>query len=164
MTAPTTTPFEPGFFQALARLHGHRCPMSILGAHLGLAARAALGAGPGQRLTAVYRHQTCALDGIQLATGCTAGNGNLQVHRRGEHRLLLCREGSASGVEAELTEHALARGQAYGGLRAEAEAAPPGTPERLRADVALEDLLRELEAAPAEELVSVRAASAGGGP
>jgi formylmethanofuran dehydrogenase subunit E len=101
---------------------------------------------------------------IQLATGCTAGNGNLQVHRRGEHLLLLCREGSASGVEAELTEHALARGQAYGGLRAEAEAAPPGTPERLRGEEALEDLLRELEAAPAEELVSVRAASAGGGP
>jgi formylmethanofuran dehydrogenase subunit E len=137
--------------------------MSILGARLGLAARAALGAAPGERLTARYLHQTCALDGIQLATGCTAGNGNLQVDRRGEHRLLLFREGSTAGVEAELTAHALARGQAYGRLRAEAEAAPPGTPEGRRAEEALEELLGELEAAPAQELVSVREACAGGG-
>lgn len=156
MTAPTTTPFEPGFFEVLARLHGHRCPMSILGARLGLAARAALGAAPGQRLTAVYLHQTCALDGIQLATGCTAGNGNLQVAPRGEHRLLLRREGEARGVEAELTELALARGRAYGALKTRAEAAPPGTPERDRGEAALETLLRELEAAPAAELVTVR--------
>lgn len=130
--------------------------MSILGARLGLAARTALGAAPGERLTAAYLHQTCALDGIQLATGCTPGNGNLRVDRRDEHRLLLRREGAALGVEAELTELALARGRAYGALRARAEAAPPGTPERDQGEEALETLLRELEAAPAAELVTVR--------
>jgi len=157
MTARTTTPSEPDFFEALALLHGHRCPMSIFGARLGLAARAALSAAPGQRLAARYLHQTCALDGIQLATRCTLGNGNLRVDPRGEHRLLLWVEGGAVGVEARLTAAALEQGRSYGSLRDRAAALPDGAPARRELEETMAQLLRSLEAAPEAELVAVHA-------
>ncbi len=156
MTVPTTTRSEAGFFEALAMLHGHRCPMSILGARLGLAARTALAPAPGERLEARYFHQTCALDGIQLATRCTLGNGNLRVEPRGEHRLLLWAEGQSAGAEAVLTPAALERGRSYTALREGAAGLPEGAPERREAAEAMERVLRGLETAPEHDLVAVR--------
>ncbi len=157
MTAPITTPSDPGFFALLARLHGHRCPMSILGARLGWAALAALGerSAPG-RLAATYYHQTCALDGIQLATGCTPGNGNLTVLPEGEHRLVL-RSDRGERVTARLTPRALDLGGAYGALGAEAAALPPQSPDRAALTARREALLRDLEGAPEGALVDLRA-------
>lgn len=168
MTAPTTTPSEIGgpdreFFIALERMHGHRCPMSILGARLGFAARAALGEtrGAGHRLSGRYHHRTCALDGIQLATQCTMGNGNLEVVPEGEHRLVLAAAGNPKQVEARLTDSALAHGRKYGRLREQLEeleqtlsaAVGVGVREQMAA------LLEVLESAPQEELVEVRVRS-----
>lgn len=132
--------------------------MSILGARLGLAALESL---PGDgRLSARFFHQTCALDGIQMATQCTAGNGNLQVRPQGQHRLVLNREGRAQGVEASLTAEALDRGRAFGSLREEAAALPSGSAERSAVEERMDGLLRALEAAPAATLV--RLAEVGG--
>ncbi|MBE0616989.1 MAG: formylmethanofuran dehydrogenase subunit E family protein [Proteobacteria bacterium] len=156
MTAHTTTPSEPEFFAALALLHGHRCPMSILGARLGLAARSALDAPAGQRLSALYRHQTCALDGIQLATHCTLGNGNLRVEHRGEHRLLLWVEGQSTGSESRLTLAALERGRSFAELRDRVAGLTAGAPDRRQAEATMAQLLRSLESAPEAELVAVR--------
>ncbi len=154
MTVPTTTPSEPDFFAALERLHGHRCPMSVLGGRLGSAALRRLAAPPGSRLAARYHHQTCALDGIQLATGCTLGNGNLEVHPAGQHRLSLRTEAGDRSVTLELTAAALERGRAYGELRRRAQALPPDSPERRAAETALEALLQALQCAPEAELVA----------
>lgn len=155
MTAPTTTPSDTGFYLALARLHGHRCPMSILGARLGFAAAAALArrTTPGRR-SATYYHQTCALDGIQLATGCTPGNGTLAVVPRDEHRLILRGE-TGPAATARLTLRALDLGRAYGALRAEADALPPGSPDHPALEARREELLRSLEEAPEGDLVNL---------
>ncbi len=146
MTAPTTTPSEPGFYDLLTRLHGHRCPMSILGARLGAAAVEALAPAPGVRLQARYHCQTCALDGIQLATGCTAGNGGLRLEPGGRHLLVLGTEDGARTVAVELTEAALDRGRTYARLRDRV-----GTDPAVEADMV--EILKELETAPTPELV-----------
>ncbi|GAB6062728.1 formylmethanofuran dehydrogenase subunit E family protein [Deferrisoma palaeochoriense] len=104
---------SPDLFDLLARLHGHRCPMSILGARLGLAAVEALAPPPDRKRRGRYLHRTCALDGVQVTTGCTLGNGNLEVVPQGRHRLELGLEGEPLRVAAELTEEALARGRAW---------------------------------------------------
>lgn len=162
MTAPTTTPSEatgPGreFFTILERLHGHRCPMSILGARLGLAARAALGKlQPNEnRLRARYYHRNCALDGVQLATRCTLGNGNIEVLPAGEHRLELSIVGGGRHVEAELRTEALERGHRFAGLRTRAEDLPPESAARKTLEIQMTDILTALETAPEEELVGV---------
>ena len=162
MTAPTITPSEAAgpdraLFAALERLHGHRCPMSILGARMGWAARAALGvdADAWKRLRGRYHHRTCAVDGIQLATQCTAGNGNLEVLAEGDHRLVLIALEDGRRAEARPTAHALQSGRRCGELRARADEMPAGsdTEQALRAQVAT--LLDHLETAPQEELVAV---------
>lgn len=80
--------------------------MSTLGGRLGLAALAALGNDCGP-LTATYGIDTCAVDGIAVATGCLPEQGRLTVRDLGRHRLEL--RGSGGGVAAELTAAALAR-------------------------------------------------------
>jgi len=63
--------------------------MSTLGGRLGLAALAALKAQPGDRLQAVFEHDTCAIDGIVETTGCSADDGTLVVEAAGNHALRL---------------------------------------------------------------------------
>jgi formylmethanofuran dehydrogenase subunit E len=128
--------------------------MSILGARLGSAALAAVAEGGG-RLQARFHHQTCALDGIQVTTHCTAGNGNLQIRPQGQHRLLLWREGMPAGVEASLTPEALERGKAYARLREEASSLSAESEGRKALEVRMENLLHALEGAPEAELVRV---------
>lgn len=156
MTAPTTTPFDPSFWHGLERLHGHRCPMSILGARLGLAALDELGGlRPWRRLSARYHHRTCALDGIQMATSCTLGNGNLQVEALGEHRLVLWDTETRDQARVCLTETALASGRRYSELRKAADSLPDATRERRDVEERMEELLRQLEGEPALNLVTV---------
>lgn len=156
MTAPTTTRSEPGLYALLAALHGHRCPMSILGARLGLAARAALGPKGEGRLTGRFLHQTCALDGIQVATGCTPGNGNLVAEPRGEHCLVL-RSAGGTAVTARLTSGALDQGRAYAERRAALAVLTPDSAEGVRLQAEMDALLQALETAPEADLVVLEA-------
>lgn len=72
-------------YKAALLLHGHKCPAMPMGLRAGLAALEALGverAADGQ-LTALVEIDrdhcaTCYADGIQMATGCTFGKGNIQ--------------------------------------------------------------------------------------
>jgi formylmethanofuran dehydrogenase subunit E len=77
-------------------LHGHKCPAMPMGLRAGLAALEALGvqrALDGQ-LTALVEIDrdhcgTCYADGIQMATGCTFGKGNIQKLSYGKFALTL---------------------------------------------------------------------------
>lgn len=72
-------------YKAGLLLHGHKCPAMPMGLRAGMAAIEALGverAADGQ-LTALVEIDrdhcaTCYADGIQMATGCTFGKGNIQ--------------------------------------------------------------------------------------
>ena len=99
------TVLSADLFLRIRTRHGHYCAMSTLGGRLGEAALAALGAGSGD-LTATYLIETCATDGIAVATGCRAEDGRLLVRNQGRHRLEL-RGGAGRGVAAELTAAAL---------------------------------------------------------
>jgi formylmethanofuran dehydrogenase subunit E len=95
----------PDLFLRIRARHGHYCPMSTLGGRLGMAALAALPSDAGQ-LTARYYIDTCAADGIAVATGCLPEEDRLTVQNEGRHRLEL-RAGDGRGVAAELTAAAL---------------------------------------------------------
>ena len=101
-------PFD---FTGLYDFHGHRCPMSTMGARLGIAAMAALGVTKADqfRVEGRYLARNCALDGIQYTTGCTMGNGNLSFEDAGAPSFTLrMRDGSRS-VTVSASEGALAR-------------------------------------------------------
>jgi formylmethanofuran dehydrogenase subunit E len=121
------------FLQIGAR-HGHYCAMSTLGGRLGTAALAALGV-EAEELTATYFIDTCAADGIAVATGCVPA-----VKAEGRHRLEL-RSADGRGVAAELTAAALERAAACR--------------KQLDAGEDTDAVLAALRAGPADELITL---------
>lgn len=103
-------PAIPDLFLRIHARHGHYCPMSTLGARLGLAAMQALGETAAE-LRGWYQIETCAIDGIALTTGCFPEQGRLTVLAEGRHRLRL-QDDSGHGIYAELTAGALERAAA----------------------------------------------------
>lgn len=100
----------PDLFLRIRARHGHYCAMSTLGGRLGAAALAALDMVAGE-LNAHYHIDTCAADGIAVATGCFPEERRLVVENAGFHRLELW-DANGRGVRAELTATALARAAA----------------------------------------------------
>lgn len=138
-TAPTTTLSEKDR-ELILQVHGHLCPMVLLGARLALAAVEAYGHDEESSLQpfGYFRGQGCAVDGIQLFSGCTTGNNNLVLLRGRTMEFIYTSEGSAAAVSvlptAGLVEDIRTRRSGY--LDSEAG--------------------RALFAAPAEDLVQAR--------
>ncbi len=79
-------------FEMAVKFHGHRCPAMPLGLRAGLAAMEKLGVQRAQNKELYVLSETgpahamaCFLDGVQVATGCTYGKGN--VERLDHYRL-----------------------------------------------------------------------------
>jgi len=119
--------------------------MSTLGGRLGLAAMQALGEVAGE-LVATYHIDTCAADGIALATGCLPEEGRLSICNDGRHRLEL-RSARGQGVRAELTAAALQQAAACR--------------SRLDAGEDAELVLAGLRNAPRDELIVLQPLVAG---
>jgi formylmethanofuran dehydrogenase subunit E len=77
--------------------HGHKCPAMPMGLRASLAAMEALGvdrrAGAGELVALVEIDEahcaTCFADGVQVATGCTFGKGNVKKLHYGKWGLTL---------------------------------------------------------------------------
>ena len=66
--------------------HGHLCPGVVIGycaAKLGMRELSARRAGD-EELIAIVENDTCAVDAIQVLTGCTFGKGNLYFRDHGK--------------------------------------------------------------------------------
>jgi formylmethanofuran dehydrogenase subunit E len=92
-------------FQAGLLLHGHKCPAMPMGLRVGQAALEKLGverATDGQLMALVELGDahcaTCFADGIQMATGCTFGKGNIQKLNYGKFGLTLIDKKSGRSV------------------------------------------------------------------
>jgi len=73
--------------------------MVLLGARTGMKARQLVaGTETVSRLFGYYRGYGCAVDGIQIFTGCTWGNHNLVLLRGRNFTFILTEEGSGEGV------------------------------------------------------------------
>ena len=83
-------------FEIGVKFHGHKCPAMPMGLRVGLAAMQALGverAQDGQLMALVELGEdhcaTCFADGVQMATGCTFGKGNIRKQHYGKFGLTL---------------------------------------------------------------------------
>ncbi len=99
-------------------LHGHKCPAMPLGLRAGLAAMEALGvphAPDGQLTTLVEIDRnhcsTCFADGVQVATGCTFGKGNIRSLGYGKFALTLIDNKTGRSVRVVVTPEAMRRSQ-----------------------------------------------------
>ncbi len=72
-------------FEEVVRFHGHTCPGLAFGYRVSLAALEEMAVdGRHERLVAVVENRSCAVDAIQVVTGCTLGKGNLVVEDFGK--------------------------------------------------------------------------------
>jgi len=85
------------------RFHGHLGPFLVLGLKAGLFANEVLGRDPFKTRAVVETDLvppcSCFVDGVQVATGCTMGKGNIKLKKgdslsvtfmRGGEKLKLC--------------------------------------------------------------------------
>ncbi|MGO9412583.1 MAG: FmdE family protein [Spirochaetia bacterium] len=99
-------------------LHGHKCPAMPLGLRAGLAAMEALGVqhAPDGQLSALVEMDrnhcsTCFADGVQVATGCTFGKGNIRSLGYGKFALTLIDNKTSRSVRVVPTIKTMRRNQ-----------------------------------------------------
>ena len=67
----------------IEEFHGHLGPYAVIGYRMGKIATKKLGNAPFSKKATVYTGTTpplsCIIDGIQLSSGCTIGNGGIHV-------------------------------------------------------------------------------------
>ncbi|MCD6535708.1 MAG: formylmethanofuran dehydrogenase subunit E family protein [Thaumarchaeota archaeon] len=99
-----------------ARFHGHLGPFLVLGLKAGLRAVEILGWKPlKMRATIILVRKipyTCFLDGVQFATGCTLGKGNIKVLEGDGIRALFSLEGR--GIELKVRDEVLRKAESAG--------------------------------------------------
>lgn len=88
-------------YEDVVRFHGHSCPGLALGYMVGLRALKELGLDKGsidEELVAIVENDSCAVDAIQVLTGCTFGKGNLIFKDYGKQVYTFVRRPSGEGV------------------------------------------------------------------
>lgn len=65
-------------YEEVVEFHGHSCPGLALGYRVSLRALKEIGGRSGdEEVVAVVENNSCAVDAVQVMTGCTFGKGNL---------------------------------------------------------------------------------------
>lgn len=65
-------------FDDVVRFHGHACPGLALGYRVSLLALKEFGSpSEDEEIVAIVENNSCAVDAVQVLTGCTFGKGNL---------------------------------------------------------------------------------------
>ena len=99
-----------------ARFHGHLGPFLVLGLKAGLRAVEILGWKPLKMTATIILVRkipyTCFLDGVQFATGCTLGKGNIEILEGDGIRALFSLEGR--GIELKVRDEVLRKAESAG--------------------------------------------------
>ncbi len=86
-------------FEEAVHFHGHVCPGLAFGFRVAQAALEVLGdRSRDEELVAVVENRSCAVDAIQVVSGCTFGKGNLMVRDYGKQVYTFLRRPQGEGV------------------------------------------------------------------
>ncbi len=144
-------------YDHLHKFHGHTCAGSLMGARLGIAAKAALKRlGAKGTFMAEYFSRSCPVDGIQVTVGTTFGNRTFKLHDKDEHRLILTDKKSGRKVEARLTDKAMEKAKPTRDMRKKARKLPKGSPERIQLEKEIENVFEWFRTAAEADVVIVK--------
>lgn len=86
-------------FDAVVKFHGHVCPGLALGYRVSLVALKEFGGmSSDEELVAVVENNSCAVDAVQVMTGCTFGKGNLIFRDFGKQVYTFFKRPSSEGL------------------------------------------------------------------
>ncbi len=138
--------------------HGHKCPAMPMGLRAGLAAMEALGvqrAGASELVALVELDEdhcaTCFGDGIQVATGCTFGKGNIKKLNYGKWGVTLIDKKRGKAVRVTPLAEAMERNKQteFMALRKK------GLPPTQIADDIVDPLVEAIMDAPIDRILKV---------
>ncbi len=92
-------------FEEVIGFHGHSCPGLALGYRVALAALKAMNRekiSEDEELVAVVENDSCAVDAIQVVTGCTFGKGNLIFKDYGKQAYTFLKRPSGKGIRISI--------------------------------------------------------------
>lgn len=86
-------------FEEVIAFHGHACPGLALGYRVSLAVLKEFGGrASDEELVAVVENNSCAVDAVQVMTGCTFGKGNLIFRDYGKQVYSFIQRPSGNGI------------------------------------------------------------------
>ena len=92
-------------FEEVIDFHGHSCPGLALGYRVAMAALKAMkreNISEDEELVAIVENDSCAVDAIQVVTGCTFGKGNLVFKDYGKQAYTFLKRPSGSGIRISI--------------------------------------------------------------
>lgn len=88
----------------VVEFHGHVCPGLVLGYRVSMLALKELGErAQDEELAAIVENNSCAVDAVQVITGCTFGKGNLIFRDYGKQVYTFIKRPSMEGVRISIT-------------------------------------------------------------
>ncbi len=86
-------------YDEVIEFHGHSCPGLALGYRVSLMAlKEFRGRAEDEELVAIVENNSCAVDAVQVMTGCTFGKGNLIFRDNGKQVYTFLRRPSGRGI------------------------------------------------------------------
>lgn len=92
-------------FEEVISFHGHSCPGLALGYRVALAALKAMDMekiSEDEELVAIVENDSCAVDAIQVITGCTFGKGNLIFKDHGKQAYTFVKRPSGNAIRISI--------------------------------------------------------------
>jgi formylmethanofuran dehydrogenase subunit E len=91
-------------FEEVVEFHGHACPGLALGYRVSLLAlKEFIERASDEELVAVVENNSCAVDAVQVMTGCTFGKGNLIFRDYGKQVYTFMKRPSGGGLRISVT-------------------------------------------------------------
>jgi len=88
----------------VVEFHGHICPGLVLGYRVSMLALKELGErAEDEELVAIVENNSCAVDAVQVMTGCTFGKGNLLFKDYGKQVYTFIKRPSGEGLRISIT-------------------------------------------------------------
>ncbi len=103
-------------FAEVVKFHGHACPGLAFGFRVSQAALAETSRSRDEELVAIVENNSCAVDAIQVMTGCTFGKGNLIFRDYGKQVYTFVRRDSGEAVRIAVTWPGLTEDEKTGRL------------------------------------------------
>ncbi|MCY0886461.1 MAG: FmdE family protein [Firmicutes bacterium] len=143
------TAVTPEELHAAQYFHGHKCPAMPQGLRAGHLAMDILGVerarGGGELIAVVetgYHHFSgCFADGVQFATGCTTGKGNLERNPLGKFALTLLEPASGRAVRVVPKAERMAQCLNMDFFKLRAQGVPPWKLDPAVVDPLIQDVL-----------------------
>ncbi|MDI6711199.1 MAG: FmdE family protein [Bacillota bacterium] len=146
-------------WERVLAFHGHACPGLVNGYRAALAALERLREmrAEDEELVAIVENDCCAVDAVQVLTGCTFGKGNLIFRDYGKQVFTIGSRKSGRAVRVAVRKSGQSD-PSYTALMNKVMAGTAGPEEREAFAAMREARIRELLEMPEEELLDVREA------